>query len=300
MRNAAVLGALLIASLASAQTIQNHPYISAEQSNAIANEWTRPMEPFKILDNLYYVGSQNIASYLLTTPQGHILLDTGMPAMHQAVKANTEKLGLKLSDLKIMISSHAHIDHIGGHAEMKKATGAQVMALGEDARALELGKDLSPVEYLGWTPVKVDRVLKDGDTVSLGGVTLCAVWTPGHTPGATTWVTTLVDGGRTYNVVFPGGAVPNPGPPVVGNANHPTLAEDTLSTFRKLRQLNPDIQLPGHPGQIFMGKLDGLRSGLRPHPLLVPAGEWVKGIDAQEAAFRKRMEADAAKLSARQ
>jgi metallo-beta-lactamase class B len=300
MRNAAVLGALLIASLASAQTIQNHPYISAEQSNAIANEWTKPMEPFKILDNLYYVGSQNIASHLFTTPEGHILLDTGMPAMHQAVKGNIEKLGLKLSDLKIMISSHAHIDHIGGHAEMKRATGAQVMAVGEDARALELGKDLSPVEYLGWTPVKVDRVLKDGDTVSLGGVTLRAVWTPGHTPGATTWVTTLVDGGRTYNVVFPGGAVPNPGPPVVGNANHPTLAEDTLSTFRKLRHLNPDIQLPGHPGQLFMGKLDGLRSGLRPHPLLVPAGDWVKGIDAQEAAFRKRMEADAAKLSARQ
>jgi metallo-beta-lactamase class B len=182
---------------------------------------------------------------------------------------------------------------------MKKATGAQVVALGEDARALELGKDLSPVEYLGWPPVKVDRKIKDGDTVSLGGVTLRAVWTPGHTPGATTWVTTIADGGRTYNLVFPGGAGPNPGPPVVGNAKFPTLADDTLGTYRKLRALNPDIQLPGHPGQLFMGKLDGVRAGVRPHPLLVPAGEWVKGIDTQEAAFRKRMEADAAKRSAR-
>ena len=299
MRKGTVAAALLIASVAFAQTTQNHPYISAEQSNAIANEWTRPMEPFKILGNLYYVGSQNIGSYLFTTPQGDILLDTGMPSMHQAVKGNIEKLGFKLSDIKIMISSHAHIDHVGGHAEMQKATRAQVVALGEDARALGLGTDLSPVGYLGWTPVKVNRVIKDGDTVSLGGVTLRAVWTPGHTPGATTWVTSIADGGRTYNVVFPGGAGPNPGPPVVGNAKFPTLADDTLGTYRKLRALNPDIQLPGHPGQLFMGKLDAVRAGVRPHPLLVAPGEWAKGIDAQEAAFRKRMEADTAKLSAR-
>jgi metallo-beta-lactamase class B len=147
--------------------------------------------------------------------------------------------------------------------------------------------------------VKVDRVLKDGDTVSLGTVTLRAVWTPGHTPGATTWVTMLADGGRNYNVVFPGGAGPNAGPPVVGNPKFPTLAEDTLNTFRKLRALNPDIQLPGHPGQLLMGKIEAIKNGARPHPLLVPAGEWVKGIDQQEANFRKRMEADAAKLSAR-
>jgi metallo-beta-lactamase class B len=299
MRKAMLLASALIASLASAQTTQNHPYISAQQSNAIANEWTAPQEPFKILGNLYYVGSQNIGSYLFVTPQGNILLDTGMPSMHQAVKGNIEKLGFKLSDIKIMISSHAHIDHVGGHAEMKKATGAQVMALGDDAKALDLGKDLSPVEYLGWTPVKVDRVLKDGDTVSLGAVTLRAVWTPGHTPGATTWVTMLADGGRNYNVVFPGGAGPNAGPPVVGNPKFPTLAEDTLNTFRKLRALNPDIQLPGHPGQLLMGKIEAIKNGARPHPLLVPAGEWVKGIDQQEANFRKRMEADAAKLSAR-
>src|SRR6476620_7025051 len=115
MRKGAFAAALLIASVAFAQTTQNHPYISADQSNAIANEWTKPMEPFKILGNLYYVGSQNIGSYLFVTPQGDILLDTGMPSMHQAVKGNIEKLGFKLSDIKVMISSHAHIDHVGGH-----------------------------------------------------------------------------------------------------------------------------------------------------------------------------------------
>mgnify|MGYP003332372598 CR=1 FL=1 len=226
------------------------PGLHAQDSRKQLPEGKHPIKPFHIVGNIYYVGLDDNTSYLITSPQGHILLDTGMPAMHQAVKANIEKLGFKLSDIKIMISSHAHIDHIGGHAEMKKATGAQVVAMGPDAKALESGKDLSPVEYLPWTPVKVDRVIKDGDTVSLGGVTLKAVWTPGHTPGATTWVTTITDGGRAYNVVFPGGAGPNPGPLVVGNPKHPTLAEDTIGTFRKLRALNPDIQLPGHPGQI--------------------------------------------------
>ena len=156
MRNAVVLGTLLVASLASAQTIANHPYISADLSNAIDNEWTIPMEPFKVLDNLYYVGSQNIASHLITTPQGHILLDTGMPAMNQAVKGSIEKLGFKLSDIKIMISSHAHFDHVQGHAAMKKVTGAQVVALGGDAAALEAGQDNSAGGFRGMIATHVD------------------------------------------------------------------------------------------------------------------------------------------------
>lgn len=296
MRRLASLLILLTASLASAQSPS---FITAEQTAALNGPWSEPAEPFTILGNIHYVGAQNIGSYLFTTPEGHILLDTGMPRMHQGVRANIEKLGFKVSDIKIMISSHAHVDHVGAHAEMQKATGARVMAVGDDAKALQMGKDLSPVEYDGWAPVKVDRVLKDGDTVTLGRTTLRAVWTPGHTPGATTWVTSVQDGGRTYNVVFPGGGAPNAGPVVVGNPKHPTLAEDTLGTYRKLRRLNPDIQLTGHPQQLFAGKIDAIKKGVRPHPLLLEAGAWVKGIDAQEAAFSKRIEADKAKASSR-
>lgn len=297
MRRLACLLILLTPLLASGQTTGG--FISAEQDAQLKGPWSDPAEPFTILGNIHYVGGQNIAAYLLTTPEGHILLDTGMPRMHQTVRANIEKVGFKLSDIKIMLSSHAHVDHVGAHAEMQKATGARVMAIREDAKALELGKDLSPVEYDGWPSVKVDRVLKDGDTVTLGGTTLRAVWTPGHTPGATTWVTTVRDGGRSYNVVFPGGAGPNAGPRVVGNAKHPTLAEDTLSTFRTLRRLNPDIVLPGHPQQAFAGKIEAMKKGVRPHPLLQEPGAWAKGIDAQRAAFMTRVETDKAKALAR-
>ena len=130
------------------------------------------------------MGARNIASYLITTPEGHIMIDTGTKEMHSVIRANVEKLGFKLQDVKILLSGHAHFDHVQGHAAMKKVTGARVMAIGEDAAALAAGMDRSPLGDEGWEPVPVDRILKDGDTVALGGTTLRAVWTPGHTPDA--------------------------------------------------------------------------------------------------------------------
>jgi metallo-beta-lactamase class B len=274
-------------------------FISSEQDAQLKGPWSEGVEPFPIIANIYYVGGVNIASYLITTPQGHILMDTGMPRMAKTVLANVEKLGFKPNEIRLMISSHAHVDHIGGHAEVKKATGAQVIASAEDAKALEAGRDLSPVEYDGWPAVRVDRIIKDGETVTLGAVTLRAVLTPGHTPGATTWVTTVQDGGRSYNVVFPGGAAPNGGPLVVGNPKHPNLDQITLNTYAKLKQLNPDIVLQGHPQQAFMGKVEAMKKGARPHPLLQEPGAWLKQQEQGEANFRKRIEADRAKAQAR-
>ena len=289
MRRLVYLFVILAVSVVAAQ---RQSFITAEQEAAINGPWSDPAEPFTILGNVHFVGAQNIGSYLFTTPEGHILLDTGMPRMHQSVRANIEKLGFQVSDIEIMISSHAHIDHVGGHALMQEATGARVMAVGDDAKALELGQDISPIEYEGWTPVEVDRVLMDGDTVTLGGTTMRAVWVPGHTPGATTWVTTVQDGGRNYNVVFPGGGAPNAGPRLIGNPKHPNLVDDTLGTYRKLRQLSPDIQLSGHPQRLFAGKIDAISNGVRPHPLLLEPGAWAQGIDGQEARFMERVEAE--------
>lgn len=273
--------------------------ISAQQTGGRNGPDSDPIEPFTVLANIHYVGAQNIASYLFTTPQGHILLDTGMPRMAKTDLAGVEKLGFKPTDIKLMISSHAHQDHVGAHAEVQKATGAQVIESAEDAKALEAGKDLSPGEYSGWTPVKVDRIIKDGDTVSLGGTTLRAMLTPGHTPGATTWITTVQDGGRSYIVVIPSGLGGNDNAPVFGNPKHPNLDQIMLNSYARMKTLNPDLELRIHPQQAFMGKIEAIRNGVRPHPLLLAPGAWLKQQEQGEAAFRKRIEADKAKLTAR-
>src|SRR5262249_29451632 len=241
---------------------------SADVTNAdIHGPWSAPVEPFRVVGNIYYVGAKNIASYLIVTPKGDILLDTGTREMVPVVRGNIERLGFKLADVKILLSNHAHYDHVQGHAEMKRATGAKLMAIGDDAVALESGKDRSPLGDEGWEPVKVDRVLKDGDTVSLGGATMKAVWAPGHTPGCTVWTTRTREKDRSYDVVFYGCAGPNRGVQLVGNPRFPTLVEDSLATFRKLRKLAPDIVLTMHPEEIFEGKVARLRAGERPHPL---------------------------------
>jgi metallo-beta-lactamase class B len=203
-------------------------------------------EPFRIIGNIHWVGGE-YGSYLITTPEGHILHDTGTSAMHDVIVSNVKKLGFDVKDIKIMISSHAHFDHVQGHAAMKQLTGAQVVALGGDATALETGKDNSAGGYTGMLPVRVDRVIKDGDTITLGGVTLRALWTPGHTQGATVWMTTVQEGGKTYSVGFRGGETPNAGDPLFDNPRHPTVVEDTQTTLRKMKAMQPpDLFLHNH------------------------------------------------------
>ena len=238
--------------------------LSPEQRATFHGRQSEAVEPFRIVGNIYYVGARNIASYLITTPEGHIMIDTGTKEMHDVIRTNVEKLGFKLQDIKILLSGHAHFDHVQGHAAMKRLTGAKVMAIGEDARALEAGADLSPLGDEGWEPVKVDRVLKDGDTVMLGGTTLRAVLTPGHTPGCTTWTTGVEEKRRPYSVVFQacGG--------------------------------KPDIYLPMHPETYFAGKVERIKAGETPHPLFDPDA-YTKLISETEANFQKRVQEERAK-----
>ncbi len=205
------------------------------------------VEPFRVIGNIYFVGGQ-YGSYLITTPDGHILHDTGTDDMHDLIVANIEALGFDVDDIRIMISSHAHFDHVEGHALMKRRTGAEVVALGGDAVALETGRDNSAIGAPDFEPVVVDRVIEDGDTVSLGGVTLRALATPGHTQGATMWLTTVQEGGETYSVAFRGGEIPNAGSPLVDNPRHPTVVADTERTLERLKNLDPpDLFLHNHP-----------------------------------------------------
>ena len=187
--------------------------------------WTAPsaqqgnqgVDAYRVIGNIYYVGSTDISSHVISTPAGLILLDTGTSAMVPVIRANVEKLGFRLQDIKILLSSHAHFDHVEGHAEMQALTGAEIMAVGEDATAIASGVDNSALGAQGWKPVKVNRILKHGDSVSLGGVTMQAHLTPGHTKGCTTWTTTVQDGGRAYLVVFVGGISINEGVKLLKN-----------------------------------------------------------------------------------
>jgi metallo-beta-lactamase class B len=253
------------------------------------------VEPFRIVGNIYYVGARNIASYLITTPKGHILIDSGTREMHNVVLSSVEKLGFKVRDIKILLCGHTHFDHVQGHAAMQKATGAKVMAMREDALALMAGMDLSPIADEGWDPVKVDRVLKDGDTVTLGGTTLRALWTPGHTPGCTTWTTTVQEKDRPYSV-FIGSCVtgPNAWVKLIGNPKFPDLAEQAQRTFQILKTMKPDIYLLENPESEFAGKIERMKAGERPHPLLGPEA-FTKLVTDVEANFHMRLQEERAK-----
>ena len=287
---AAVLAAALVATAAARLTPQTTPALfSPEWYERYRGPYSAPMEPFRIVGNIHYVGALNIASYLITTPEGHILIDTGTTTMHQGIASSIVRLGFKPSDVKIILSGHAHFDHIEGHAAMKALTGARVMAMKGDAEALETGTDTSALGAAGWAPVRIDRVLQDGDTVTLGGATLRAVLSAGHTQGATTWFTVVEDRGRRYTVAFFGANLPNDGVPLLGNPRHPTVVEDTRRTLGRLRmEPAPDIQLTGHPQALFAGKLERIKAGETPHPLMDRAG-WSAQIENAEANFEKRV-----------
>lgn len=232
IRNCTLLGVLMVSMSA---------YGQAERAEAPQTE------PFRVIGNIYFVGGQ-YGSYLITTPEGHILHDTGTADMHDLIVRNIETLGFDVQDIRIMISSHAHFDHVEGHAAMQRLTGAEVVALGGDAVALQTGRDNSAIGAPDFEPVNVDRVIEDGDTVSLGGVTLRALATPGHTQGATVWQMTVQEGGQTYSVAFRGGEIPNPGSPLVDNPRHPTVVADTQRTLQRLKSLEPpDLFLHNHP-----------------------------------------------------
>lgn len=257
-----------------------------------------PVEPFRILGNIYYVGASNVASYLITSPEGHFLIDTGVQSMTGTIKNSVEALGFQMRDIKIILSSHAHFDHIQGHAIMNRMTGAEVFAMDADADALEAGQDLSPLGFEGWEPVKVDRRLQDGETITLGRVSLTATWAPGHSPGCTTWSMDTADSGETMRVVYFGCNGPNDGVQLINNPRFPTLVEDALFGFDNMAKLHADIYLTGHPQGLFEGIEHLMRVQMRPHPLLRQQ-PWAEYIADRKADFERRVQAERERLRQR-
>ena len=299
MRVLAMTGALILAIGTAAAQQQGPAQFSREWYQQFSGAYSDPIEPFRIVGNIHYVGAANIASYLIATPQGHILIDTGMNEMHDGITRSIEKLGFKLADIKIMLSSHAHFDHVEGHAEMQRLSGATVMAVGEDAAALSAGQDNSALGGPGWNPVKVGRILRDGDTVTLGGTTLTAHLTAGHTKGCTTWMTTVADGGKSLRVVFVGGTSVNQGVQLLDNARHPSIVADYDRTFKVLKELQADIFLAQHPNMFQMeGKVARMNAG-KGNPFVDPEG-YRAFVAASEESYRAQLQRERAGRAQRQ
>jgi metallo-beta-lactamase class B len=243
----------------------------ASGDREIRTEWARAIEPFRIAGNLYYVGGHNIAAYLVATSDGLILIDTGPREMAPVIRAGIAKLGFRVANVKVLLISHAHWDHVEGLASMQRDTGAKVMVMDAEAEAIRSGKDLSAYGGPGWEPVRVDRVLHDGDDVVLGETTLHAVWTPGHTQGTTSWRLDVTDHGRRYDVLLIGAIAANAGVPLRDNPRHPTIAADLARTAQVMKGLHPDIYLYVHPDELWADKLGRVRAG-DPSALVDPAG----------------------------
>jgi metallo-beta-lactamase class B len=257
-----------------------------------AADWTRPFPPFAIAKNLYYVGSKGLASYLVTTPKGHVLINSSLIESVPLIRASVEQLGFKFSDIRVLLISHAHWDHNAGSAAIKKLTGASYMVMDGDVPGVESGGK-SDFQYANdpathYPPTKVDRVLHDGDEVELGGVVLVAHLTPGHTKGCTTWSLKVQEGQGTYTAVIIGSPNVNPGYRLVKNAGYPQIAADYERTFQVLKSLPADIFLGAHGSYFDLeAKYARLQQGAA-SPFVDPRGYRNYVID-RERAFRAEL-----------
>ena len=240
---------------------------------AIVAKWNQPFPPHHVIGNVYYVGTSFLASFLVTTPQGNILINTSYAESVPLIRASVEKLGFRFQDIKIILLSHSHDDHCAGTALAKRLTGAKLMVMDGDVKEVEDG-GASDFQYRNqhWPPVKVDRILHDGDQVRLGDAVLTAVKTPGHTKGCTTWTMLAADGGKTYHVVITGSPNVNPGYRLVGNAMYPQIAADYAHTFEVLKSLRCDVPLGAHGSYYAMEeKYARLKAG-GANPFIDPQG----------------------------
>lgn len=250
--------------------------------------WNKPVEPFRIAGNLYYVGAADLSSYLITTPKGHILLDSGMLETVPQIKANIAKLGFKIEDVKALVISHAHYDHAGGIAELKRLTKAKLYVSDEDAKLLARGGKGDPnfADRYPFEPATADKTFKDGWDLELGGTTMTAMVTPGHTKGCTSWNTTVNEGGRKLNAIFVC-SVTAPGYTLVRNREHPKIVSDYESTFRRLKALKVDLFLSSHASAFGMAeKLERRKADPKVNAFIDPKG-YLEMLERTESQFRK-------------
>jgi metallo-beta-lactamase class B len=270
-------------------TLVAHPLHA--QADSASRAWNRPVAPFRIVGNVYYVGAADVTSYLITGDAGHVLIDGGFVETAPQILANIRRLGFRPEDVKVLLEGHAHNDHVGGLAALERATGARLLASRADATLLESGGAggfaLSEPSFR-FPPVRVDRIVADGERVTVGGTTLTAHLTPGHTKGCTTWTTTVTDDGRPLRVAFMC-SLSVPGYRLVDNAAYPRIADDYAATFRKVAALPCDVPLMQHGSQFGLAeKRARLEAGGGPNPFVAPA-DCRAIVERARAAFEREL-----------
>ena len=257
-------------------------------------EWTTPIAPFRLAGNLYYVGSRDLASYLVVTPAGDILINSNLESSVPQIRRSVEQLGFPFSDVKVLLISHAHFDHAAGSAAILRQTHAKYMVMDGDVGVVESGgrADFAYSQGTRYPAARVDRVLHDGDEVRLGGAVLVAHKTPGHTRGCTTWTMRVQEGGRTLNAVIVGSWNVNPGYRLVDEpgrpASYPGVASDYQQTFRVLRALPCDVFLGAHGG--YFGMLEKLsRSGREGTAVWIDPGGYRSAVEERDQAFQEEL-----------
>lgn len=242
-------------------------------------EWNQPFEPFRVVGDVHYVGTRGLSAFLVTGPQGHVLIDGGLPESAPLIAADIRKLGFKLRDVRYILINHAHFDHAGGLAELKRLTGAKLVASAGDRPDLQAGRTLNRPELGGFPKVVVDRVVRDGAVLRLGSIALTAHITPGHTRGATSWST--VTGGNT--VLF-ATSLTVAGQKLVGDPLYPTAAADFQRTFAKLKTMKADVFLNFHPDFFEMERKRAAQQAGKADAFVDP-GELQRQVAEAETAF---------------
>jgi metallo-beta-lactamase class B len=277
-RTAVLLWLLLFAACAFAQRTEEE------------RSWNQPVEPFKIIGNIYYVGASDVTSYLVTSKKGHILIDSGFPETVSKINANIDNLGFKLKDVKILLNSHAHYDHAGGLAELRRMTGAKLYVSRPDEILFTKGglDDPNFGDRFPFEATKPDVLFDDNFIVRLGDASLTANITSGHTRGCTTWTTTAKEKGKTYNVAFIC-STSSPDYKLVKNAAYPTIADDYVRTFERLKAMKVDVFLGAHGGMYnLQGKIEAMKKN-GANPFIDPQG-YRDYLTGSEIAFRTKLD----------
>lgn len=263
------------------------PAAQQQDWTAAKAEWNRPTAPFRIGGNVYYVGTAGVSAYLITDPKGHVLIDGGLPEGAALISANIKRLGFRLRDVRILLINHAHFDHSGGLASLKRMTDATLLASAGDKPDLEAGRTAGRPDLERFPPVKVDRVIGEGEHIRLGAIDLVTHLTPGHTKGCTSWSYRVTISGNPLDMVFVC-SLTVAGQDLTGrNPAYPGVASDFRHSFALLRTLPADIFLSFHPGVFDM---EAKRARLAGNPLaFVDPGELGRRVDAAEAQFEKEL-----------